>query len=319
MCVLWSCASGLTKNIYATDTGLTVSAALIPPVRIVGTDSPGWRRFELAQRQIAVGLRESGTRLAFFGPAQVQITRWEEPGWLGNNAVPLLTNAAVPLDQAVIIRTTAEQRQESSVHEREDSKGRKRGGAMSQETTWVLTLELIHPTSRKILAELSSSVLIDPFAQPSAEDEFDQAPALTRLLEALTKEALGIVKRWERERQPIDDVPLTLALSPAITASQPEAADAQTDALQAEIWMQARARFLSPWLTDEQAAKLAKAAPALFVGTAPEGASVRTGDLILGVDGEAPLPEVLARKRLSGLPVEVRVAQGGNERDAVIR
>ena len=36
------------------------------------------------------------------------------------------------------------------------------------------------------------------------------------------------------------------------------------------------------------------------------------------IDGQPALPQVLARKRLAGVPVEVRVGRGGNERDAVI-
>ena len=291
---------------------------MITPVRITGTVGPGWRRFELAQRQVEIGLRDCGDRLAFFGPAEVQVSRWEEPGWLGNSAVPLLAHAAVPVDQAVLIRSTVEQRVASSTQEREDEKGRAKGGVASQEVTWLITVELIHPSSRLIHAELSAQVMIDPFAQPTGEEEFDDAAPMTHLLEKLTREALHIARDWQIERPPVADTGLTLALSPAITAAHPDAALAQTDALQAEIWMQARARFLSPWLTDDQAAKLARTVQSLLVVAAPGGGSVQPGDLILNIDGQPPLPEVLARKRLTGVPVQVRIGRDGNERDAVI-
>lgn len=317
-CALVGCSAGITKTIRAPESPLRVGAVVITPVRITGTEAPGWRRFELAQRQVEVGLRDCGDRLAFFGPAEVQISRWEDLGWLGNTAVPALTRAAVPVDQAVLIRTTVEQRLASTTQEREDAKGLRKGGVASQETTWLLTLELIHPASRQILAELSGKVVIDPFAEPTGEEEYDAAPPMTRLLEALTREALLIARRWQLERPAARDSGLTLALSPAITAAQPDAAAAQPDALQAEIWMQARARFLSPWLTDDQAAKLARTVPSMLVVAAPGGASVQPGDLILSIDGQPALPEVLARKRLTGVPVEVRVGRGGNERDAVI-
>ena len=77
-----------------------------------------------------------------------------------------------------------------------------------------------------------------------------------------------------------------------------------------------RAKFLSPWLTDDQTAKLARTPAALVVVAAPGGGSVQPGDLILSIDGQPALPQVLARKRLAGVPVEVRVGRGGNERDA---
>lgn len=315
---LSGCSAAFTKTIRPPETPISVSAVVITPVRMTGTQAPGWRRFELAQRQVDLGLRDCGDRLAFFGPAEVQISRWEEPGWLGNTAVPALAKAAVPVDQAVLIRTTVEQRLGSSIQEREDSKGLRKGGVASQETTWLVNVELLHPSSRSIIAELSGSVLIDPFAQPTGEEEFDDAAPMTHLLETLTKEALRIARRWELDRPTAPDSGLTLALSPAITAAQPDAAAAQTDALQAEIWMQARARFLSPWISDEQASKLARTAASLFVVAAPGAASVQPGDLILSIDGQPALPEVLARKRLAGVPVEVRVGRGGNERDAVI-
>jgi len=316
--VLTGCSGGITKVIRPPETPLTVSAVVITPVRITGTQAPGWRRFELAQRQVEVGLEDRGDRLAFFGPSEVQITRWEEPGWLGNTAVPLLARSAIPVDQAVLIRTTAEQRLASSTQEREDEKGRAKGGVASEERTWLLTVELLHPSSRAILAELSAKVTIDPFATPTGEEEYDEAPPMTHLLESLTREALRIVRRWEADRPAASDSGLTLALSPAITAAQPDADAAQTDALQAEVWMQARAKFLSPWLTDEQLTKLARTAPSLVVMAAPGGGSVQPGDLILSIDGQPALPQVLARKRLTGVPVEVRVGRGGNERDAVI-
>lgn len=315
---LAGCSGGITKVIRPPETPISVSAVVIPPVRITGTLAPGWRRFELAQRQVEVGLSDCGDRLAFFGPAEVQVSRWEEPGWLGNTAVPLLARAAVPVDQAVLIRTTVEQRLASSTQEREDAKGLKKGGVASQETTWLVTVELVHPSSRAIVAELTAQVVIDPFAELTGEEEYDAAAPMTHLLERLTREALKIARRWELDRPTARDSGLTLALSPAITASQPDSAEAQTDALQAEIWMQARARFLSPWLTDDLAAKLARTTPSLLVVAAPGGGSVQPGDLILSVDGQPALPEVLARKRLTGVPVEVRVGRGGNERDAVI-
>ena len=63
---------------------------------------------------------------------------------------------------------------------------------------------------------------------------------------------------------------------------------------------------------------MARTAGGLYVVTAPSGASVTAGDVILSVDGEPALPEVLARKRLRGVPVEVRVGRGGLERGALI-
>ena len=317
-CVSSGCSSAYLKNLRVPAQPPTVAAIAITPVRIVGDESPGWRRFELAQREVAVALREAGDRLAIFGPGEVQIRRWEEPGWLGNTGVPVITRAAIPVDQAMVIRTTVERRVENSTQEREDSKGLRKGGVANQQTTWLVVMELIHPSAREIVAEFGATVVIDPFAAPTGEEEFDPAPALTHLLEAMTKDAVKVAQRWQVARPAVSDSRLTLALSPAITTAQPDAAAAQTDALQAEIWVQARTRFLTPWLPEELLMKVARTPPGLFVVAAPGDASVAAGDVILSIDGQAPLPEVLARKRLKGVPVEVKVGRGGVERDTVI-
>ena len=211
-----------------------------------------------------------------------------------------------------------ERRVENSTQEREDSKGLRKGGVANQQTTWLVVMELIHPSAREIVAEFGARVVIDPFAAPTGEEEFDPAPALTHLLEAMTKDAVKVAQRWQVARPAVSDSRLTLALSPAITTAQPDAAAAQTDALQAEIWVQARTRFLTPWLPEELLMKVARTPPGLFVVAAPGDASVAAGDVILSIDGQAPLPEVLARKRLKGVPVEVKVGRGGVERDTVI-
>ncbi len=312
------CAAGFTTTLHEPPTPLSISAVVIPPVRLTGTEAPGWRRYELGQRQVDVALRSVGDRLAIVGPAQVQITRWDEPGWLGNNAIPVLARAAIPPAQALLLRATAEQRVGSSTQEREDAEGLAKGGLASQETRWLVTVELLHPASRLLVAEFAGQVVVDPFAPATGEEEFDPAWPMTRLLETLTKEALAVARKWQIDRRAVGDSGLTLALSPAFTAGQPDAAAAQPDALQAEVWMQARARFLSPWLADDQAAKLARLPPVLLVLAAPGAAALRPGDLILAIDGQPPLPEVLARKRLQGVPVEVRVGRDGNERDEVI-
>lgn len=316
--LLSGCASGITKTIRPPEQEIKVSAIVITPVRITGDEAPGWRRFELGQRQVDAALRDVGDRFAIFGPAEAQITRWEEPGWLGNTALPVITRAAIPVEQAVLVRTVVERRVANSTQEREDSKGLAKGGVATQEMTWLATVELLHPSSRAVLAELNSTVTIDSFAKPTGEEEFDPAPPLTHLLEEMTREAIRIARRWEADVPTVRDSRLTLALSPAITAAQPDAAAAQTDALQAEIWVQARARFLTPWLPEELLTRLARTAAGLYVVAAPGDAAVQAGDVIIAIDGGPALPEILARKRLKGVPVEVKIGRAGKEQDALI-
>lgn len=314
---LAGCTSGRTLVVHEPQGALTVAAVVVTPVRLLGVDAPGWRRFELAQRQVDLGLRQLGERLAFVGPGELQVSRWEEPGWLGTTALPLLVREGVPAEQALLLRTTAERRDGASSDERHNVAGRARGGTAALHLSWHLTVELLHPSTRQVLAEVGGAVTVDPFADPTGEEEFDPAPPMTRLLEALTRDALGVAARWALPRT-VEESGLTLALSPAVTAAQPDAAEAQPDALQAELWMYARARFLAPWLPEAEATALARTPSGLLVVGAPASAPVQPGDLILSVDGAPALPQVLARRRLAGAPVPVRVGRAGAERETAI-
>ncbi len=312
------CAGDFRSVLREPEAPLSIAAVVVTAPRLVGVEAAGWRSYELGQRQVDVALRQVGERLALFGPGEVRVGRWGEPGWLGTTAVPLLVRQGVSAEQALLVRTVVERRDASTSQEREDAAGLAKGGVKSAEVQWLVTVELLHPSSRAVLAELSGAVTIDPFAQPTGEEDFDPAPPMTRLLEQLTKEALRLARRWAVERPAARDLGLTLALSPAIVAAQPDAARAQPDALQAEVWMQGRARFLSPWLPEELVVKLSRTPPSLLVVAAPGDAAVQPGDLLLQIDGEPPLPEVLARRRLGGQPVLVRVGRAGHEREALV-
>jgi hypothetical protein len=312
------CASGVSRVVHEPSTPPTVAALVITPPKLSGVPAAGWRSFELGQRQVDLALRQLGRRLAIFGPGEVRVARWEEPGWLGTTAVPALARAGVPVDQALLLRTHVEHRTTESVQEREDQQGLSKGGVKAAETQWLVTVEVLQPSARAVLAEFSAQVRVDPFAPPTGEEDFDPAPPLSRLLEAVTREALDFSRRWAVDRPAVRDLPLTLALSPAIVAAQPDAEVAQPDALQAEVWMQGRARYLSPWLPEPEVVRLSRTPPGLLVLAAPGDSMVLPGDLILEVDGSPPLPEVLARKRLSGAPVRVRVGRAGAEREALI-
>lgn len=309
MLLLTGCASGFSRTVHAPREPIRFASLVVAPVRITGTENPGWRRFELGQRQVSVALETVGDRIAIYGPAQVRIARWDEPGWLGNTAVPVLTREAQNVDEALLIRSTAEQRQTSSSQEREDLQGARKGGLASQELVWLVTTELIHPSSRTVLLELHGSVTVDPFAPPKPEDEFDTAAAMTHLLEAMTREALTHATQWLKDGPSVPQRARVL-LSPAVTAAQHDANEAQKDALQAEVWMQARARFLNPAIDDAMAAQLSRTPESLLVVDV-EG--LLPGERIVAIGDEPPLPEVLARKRLKG-PVTVRAGKSGTER-----
>lgn len=315
--VLAGCSSGFQTIIHEPASAPRLSALVVPAVRLTGSDASAWRAFELAQRQVSVILRHAGDRLAVIGPAEVSLTRWEDQSWLGSNALPAIKRAQLAPDEALLLRARIEQREATSTAAREDAKGNPQRELHGAEVRWLVTVELVHPATSALLVQLNGEVIEDPFAVSTGEEEFDPHWPMTRLLEKLTKEALDIAHRWEAPAGASRELNLTVALAPAFTAAQPDAAAAQTDALQAEVWMQNRARFLTPWLDDAAAARLARTPVSLLVLAAPGGAPVQPGDLILSINGQPPLPEVLARAHLKG-PAHVHVGRDGQERDEVL-
>lgn len=312
--------TAVRRQVHEPPGPLAISGVAVYPVRVMGEEVPAWRTFELNERVISAALADYGDTFAFFGPSEFQVTKWEDDGaWVASNALPLLVRSGVPADRGLVLRVTAEKRVGSQLQERADAKGRARGGSATEEVTWVCTVELLHPSTRLQLVELSAEVTIDPFATPTAEDEFDPAHPMTHLLEKLVKDALEVAAKFPPVPKPsVPTFRVTLAESPAQTAGFPDPTIVKMDALTLEMWMQGRAKFLSPWLDDKQAATLATAGRGLWVVSAPGEAGVQPGDLIIDIDGAIAQRQVLARKRLTVTPVQVKVRRGTAELETTV-
>lgn len=317
---LTGCASGIQRTLHTPSEPLTITGVVMYSPRVSGEDLPAWRAYELGERLVTAAVMAFGERLAFFGPTEVNVVRWEDDAaWLGSDAVAVLVRSGIRPDQALVLRPAIEKRVVSQFRESSDPRGRRMGAWSIDETTWVARIEILHPSSGHQLAELSGQVTVDPFAQPNGEEEFDPAPAMTHLIERMVTEALSSVSSFFAERPP--PLPPQVALAqtpaePAATLAEPTAA--RLDPLAAELRLQNRARFLTPSLSEREVFMVAKARPGLWVRVAPSGASVQRGDVVIEVDGGPPLRQVLARRRLQGTPVPVRVERGAVEIDASI-
>lgn len=315
---LVSCHGGIARTLKPPATPLTVSTIVVYPVRLTGTQALGWREFELGQRLVDVGLAKYGGRLAFFGPSEFKVARWDEAAWTASSVVPQLIRAGRRPDETLVLRATAEKRVANSAMERRDAQDLAKGGIVTEEVTWVCALELLRPSTGEVLGEFTGQVTTDPFT-PTGEEEFDPDSPMTHLLERMALEAL----KWSAKALPDDapDVgapPVTLAMSPAVTAAQADTGLTSMDALAGEVWVQNRARFLTPKLPDEQVSTVSRLPLGMLVLDASKGAGVEPGDVILRVDEAPPLPQVLYRKRLRGGGVPVTVKRGGMELDALI-
>ncbi|MBX7113573.1 MAG: hypothetical protein K1X64_04495 [Myxococcaceae bacterium] len=284
----------------------------------------------MSQRLIDVGIEVAGNRLAFYGPSEFKVMRAnDDSAWVATNALPLLLASGSRPDQGVVIRPWAEKREGNSSQETSDAKGRSRGAGQSMEMSYLGHLEIVHPSSREVLVELTGEVKVDPFSAPTDEDEYDPAKALTHLMESLMRKALAELTEYAPERNSSSaPFPYVLALTPKTALAYQ--GDSQTafettalgklDALEADLVQQSRARFACRTLSDLDAAKAVRLPPGLLVVEIPaEGSKLSKGDVLLQIDQDPALPQRLARQWLTGLPVQVKVRKaGGGETEVVL-
>jgi hypothetical protein len=292
---------------------LNLTAVFVYPVRVAGVDLPPWHPGDLTQRLINGAVLSHGDRLAFWGPTEFDVRRPEDDGaWVASTALPLLLSSGAQADQGLVLRASAERRTTTIVSETNDSRGRSRGGAASEEVRWLCRIELLHPSSRAVIVETHDLMLVDSFAPPTPEMDFDPAPHATRCLERLVAQVLAAIEPWlERPRPSLTPAAPALALTPPAwpAATEPSAsATRPADALEAELRTQARTHFLTPGLSDAQTAKLGREVPGMLVLASSAG-PLKPGDFIESVDGVLALPHALARARLGLAKVSLRVRQ----------
>lgn len=299
---------------------------VVYPLRLSGISLPAWREYELGERLVGAALQAGGTHTAFIGPSELTVLDWDQhAAWNASDAVPLLLRGGLRPREALVLRMAVERRVQSEIQHAEDPLGRRRSASASEVTTWAARAELLHPSSEHLLAEVEAQVAVDPFAPPTGEEEFDPSPALTHLIERVAAEALALVRPFSVRRPERPSVQLSLAQTPAMTRdlalldTQGPGAISGMDALTAQLWLENRARFLTPTLSDREVRQVARGRRGLWVRAAPETGSLRRGDVLIEVDGEAPLAEVLTRKRLSGLLIPVRIARDAVEVDALVQ
>ncbi|MBL9038299.1 MAG: hypothetical protein JNG84_07295 [Archangium sp.] len=321
--VLAGC-SGLKKTVRAPSQPLSVTSVFVYPVRVLGGAEPSWRLEELHARGLGVAVREAGDALAFYGPTEFKVLRPEsDDAWVATTALPVLVSAGSRADQGLVIRPVLERRVNSSTNEASTLSGRAAGGASNEVTTWLGRVEVMHPSTKEVLLEAEGSVVVDPFAEPTAEAEFDPAPAVTALLESLIRTAAAVSAKHAAARPVAPEPPVTLALTPqtALQAQKPiEGAAVEppvTDALQLELLSLNVARVLNPGLSEAQATKLAAKAPGLAVLTSGTG-KLQPGDLVETIDGAPALPHVWARVRFKGAPAELHVRRADGTASDVV-
>ena len=313
------CASGFRRHV-AVPKDPRVTAIAIYPFAFRWPE-PAYRSFELSQRMIDAMLQDETTgRALLFGPSDLRVYRAEDDNaFAASTLTTLLPTFRLKPAEVLVLRPWAEKRVQTSHQTLLDANGRAVRAAATEDVTFVGHVEILHPATRTRWVELTGEVRSDPFAERTDEGA-DPAPELTSLMQQLTREAIDLVRdQLVPVGEAAPDEGFRFAVSPRAALawsdsgrSTGEMELARMDALDAELFQRARARFANPLLESAQLDAVVGRPAGLYVLKAPEGVALNPGDVVVQVNGEQALPHTFVRaRRISGPDLlRVRRAHG---------
>ncbi|MFZ5470702.1 MAG: hypothetical protein ACOZIN_14820 [Myxococcota bacterium] len=317
------CKSGVAKRVDLPGELLVLAVAVYP----FGFrwDEPAYRSFELSHRLIESAKAAANDRLFFFGPSEFKVFRpQDDNAWASSSVVSRLPACGVRPERAMVLRPWAEKRVHTAQKELYDGKGRAVGMAAVQETIYLGHVEVLHPSSQKVVVELTGEAVVDPFSEVP-EREFDPAPELTALMERLTTTAIQALEDHAAPLNEPKELPFTVAFNPkaAFTYAEDgrpslELQIATMDPVESELLTQNRARFANPEVSEAETTQWSRLPGGLVVTRSSEEANVQVGDILLTVDGQPALPCALDRLRYLPVPAQVKVRRASGAIEEVV-
>jgi len=292
--IVAGCASGPTRHVEPVES-LRVSALVVEPLRSSG----GATVEEIAALSARLGLRtvaDASGRALVWGPSEIHPLHPERTDWTATDALLLLQASAVPPQEVLLLRARLESASAAGRQEVAPVHGAVDQGA-SAETTYRARVELLHPSTGRMVVESSAEARVDPFRV----DE----PGVGPLLDRVVDDALAALEpRWSRPVRPPLDVWRLLG------------GDSGESGLEGEVKRLSRLRLANPGLGEDEAARLLRRPPGVYVRTTLVEARLRGGDVVVQVNGTSAGLEALERLRILGKDarLEVQAAEGSARR-----
>lgn len=291
--LLLGCAGGPTRRTEPVP-DFHVSALVVEQLRGSGGVS-GDEALALSAR---LGLRTvaaASGRALVWGASEIHPLHPERSDWTATDALASVRAAAVAPTEVLLVRARLDR---TSAEGRQEVAGRAGGAGIGTSAEWIdrVRVELIHPSTGRVVVESTAEVRVDPFRT----DGEGPGPLLDRVAE----DALaGLEGRWSHPPRPAVDA--WRLLGPSGGAG-----------LEAEVRRLTQLRLANPGLGEDEAARLMRRPPGVFIRAAEVTTRLHPGDVVTAIDGAPATPESLDRARQGARDVrlEVEPERGGTRR-----
>ena len=271
---------------------LRVSALVVERLRASGGVSDD----EVLGLSARLGLRAvagASGRALVWGASEVRPLHPERNDWTATDALATIRSAGVAPTEVLLVRARLDR---TSAEGRQEVAGRSGGAGVGTSAEWIdrARIELIHPSSGRVVVESSADVRVDPFR---TEGE-GPGPLLDRVLE----DALaGLGARWARPPLPALESWRLLGFSGGM-------------GLDGEVRRLAQLRLANPGLGEDEAARLMRRPTGVFIRTAEVTTRLHAGDVVTRIDDAPATPESLDRARQGSREVRLEVDAAGSVR-----
>lgn len=266
------CAGGPVRRTEPV-AGLRVSALVVEPLRTSG----GVADDEVLALSARLGVRAVTTvsgRALIWGPSEIRVLHPERGDWTATDALTLIKAAGVPPAEVLLVRARLDR---TGAEGRQEVAGRS-GSAAGTSAEWIdrVRVELIQPGTSTIVVESTAEARVDPFGSGV------QGPG--PLIDQVLDDALSGLGTWARPPLPALDVWTLFPPSGGM-------------GLDAEVRRLGQLRLANPGLGEDEAVRLLRRPPGVFVRQAEIITRLHAGDVVTAVDGVPASPQSLDRAR----------------------
>jgi hypothetical protein len=265
---------------------LRVSALVVERLRASGGVSDD----EILALSARLGLRAvsaASGRALVWGPTEIHPLHPERADWTATDALGSIKAAGVTPTEVLLLRARLDR---TSAEGRQEVAGRGGGAGIGASAEWIdrVRVELIHPSSGRIVVESNAEVRVDPFRT----DGDGPGPLLDRVLDDAVA---GLEGRWAHPPRPAVGAWWLLGPTPGAAG------------LEGEVRRLSQLRMANPGLGEDEAARLMRRPPGVFIHTAEITTRLHAGDVVTAIDGAPATPESLDRARQGTRDVRLEV------------